>query len=51
MEDYVKMTLAERPVEGISGEHTREEIGAVLNKYSIYKDRLELCQGTGRNDT
>ncbi|HFK5594780.1 GDP-L-fucose synthase [Elizabethkingia anophelis] len=43
----IENDLLKRPVEGISGEHTREEIEAVLNKYGIYKDRLELW-GTGK---
>ena len=39
--------MNKRPVENINGSATEDEILAVLNKYGIYPDRVELW-GTGK---
>ena len=50
MEDnwtLIRQDLNRRPVESVTGEGTREEIEAVLGKYGIHADRIELW-GSGR---
>lgn len=44
--DTIKKDLDKRPVEGITGLNSEEEIKTVLSKYGIYEDRVELW-GTG----
>lgn len=43
----IRMDLDKRPVEGISGSNSNEEIAVVMNKYGIFADRVELW-GTGK---
>ncbi|MBN9313900.1 MAG: GDP-fucose synthetase [Chryseobacterium sp. 39-10] len=43
----IRKDLDKRPVEGINGTSTNEEIARILNQYGIFEDRLELW-GTGR---
>lgn len=45
--DLLKKDFDKRPVEGINGEHSIEEIKAILSKYGVYEDRVELW-GTGK---
>ncbi|MDV3752653.1 GDP-L-fucose synthase family protein [Elizabethkingia anophelis] len=45
--NIIEEDLHKRPIEGISGNHIKEDIEIILNKYGIYKDRLELW-GTGK---
>ena len=45
--DLLKKDFDKRPVEGINGEHSLEEIKAILSKYGVYEDRVELW-GTGK---
>lgn len=45
--DLLKKDFNKRPVEGINGEHSLEEIKAILSKYGVYEDRVELW-GTGK---
>jgi len=42
----IQQDFTKRPVEGIKGDASQAEILAVLNKYGIYKDHLDLW-GTG----
>lgn len=44
--EALRKDLNTRPVEGISGEASQEEIGQILAKYGIYQGRVELW-GTG----
>ncbi len=44
--DTIKKDLDKRPVEGMTGLSSEEEIKTVLSKYGIYEDRVELW-GTG----
>lgn len=43
----IQKDLNKRPVEGVTGNHTKEEITAILNKYGIFEDTLQLW-GTGK---
>lgn len=45
--ELLKKDFNKRPVEGINGEHSIEEIKAILSKYGVYEDRVELW-GTGK---
>ncbi|MFN3772700.1 GDP-L-fucose synthase family protein [Cloacibacterium normanense] len=45
--ESLKKDFNKRPVEGINGEHSLEEIKAILSKYGVYEDRVELW-GTGK---
>ena len=45
--DLLKKDFNKRPVEGINGEHSLEEIKAILSKYGVYENRVELW-GTGK---
>ena len=45
--EAVRKDLSLRPVEGVDGKATNEAILAVLAKYGIYPDRVELW-GTGK---
>ena len=45
--DLLRKDFDKRPVEGINGEHSIEEIKAILSKYGVYEDRVELW-GTGK---
>lgn len=45
--DLLKNDLNKRPVEGINGNHSIEEIKTLLAKYGIYEDKVELW-GTGK---
>ncbi|OWK98385.1 GDP-fucose synthetase [Kaistella haifensis DSM 19056] len=45
--EAIKNDLNKRPVETISGSNSNDEIEAVLNKYGIFSDRVELW-GTGK---
>ena len=42
-----KKEFEKRTGEGINGEHSLEEIKAILSKYGVYEDRVELW-GTGK---
>ncbi len=44
--ESVRKDLQTRPVEGVAGDSTEEEISNILSKYGIYPDRVELW-GTG----
>ena len=44
---FTRKDLNRRPVEGITGESTREEIEAVLGKYGVHAGKIELW-GSGR---
>lgn len=43
----VRQDLARRPVEGISGNSTRQDMESILRKYGINKERVELW-GSGK---
>lgn len=43
----LRTDINKRPVEGTSGSNSNEELEAVLNKYGIFSDRVELW-GTGK---
>ena len=45
--ELLKKDFDKRPVEGINGEHSLEEIKAILSKYGVFEDRVELW-GTGK---
>lgn len=45
--ELLKKDFNKRPVEGITGENSLEEIKDVLSKYGVYEDRVELW-GTGK---
>ena len=45
--ESLKKDFNKRPVEGINGEHSLEEIKAILAKYGVFEDRVELW-GTGK---
>lgn len=45
--ELLKNDFNKRPVEGINGEHSFEEIKDILSKYGVYEDRVELW-GTGQ---
>ncbi len=45
--DAVRRDLALRPVEGVGGDASQEEITGILAKYGIHPDRVELW-GTGK---
>ena len=45
--EALKNDLNKRPVESITGSNSNDEIEAVLNKYGIFSDRVELW-GTGK---
>ena len=45
--ELLRKDFDKRPVEGINGEHSLEEIKAILSKYGVYEDRVELW-GTGK---
>ena len=45
--EALKNDLNKRPVESITGSNSNDEIEAVLNKYGIFPDRVELW-GTGK---
>lgn len=45
--DKIQEDLNKRPVEGVTGNHTKEEITTILNKYGISEDTLQLW-GTGK---
>ena len=45
--DLLRKDFDKRPVEGINGEHSLEEIKAVLSKYGVFENRVELW-GTGK---
>ena len=45
--DLLRKDFDKRPVEGINGEHSIEEIKAILSKYGVFEDRVELW-GTGK---
>lgn len=43
----IQKDLNKRPIEGISGIISKEEITTILNKYGVFEDRVELW-GTGK---
>ena len=45
--ESLKKDFNKRPVEGINGEHSLEEIKAILSKYGVFENRVELW-GTGK---
>ena len=45
--DLLRKDFDKRPVEGINGEHSLEEIKAILAKYGVFENRVELW-GTGK---
>ena len=45
--DLLRKDFDKRPVEGINGEHSIEEIKAILSKYGVFENRVELW-GTGK---
>ncbi|GAB1346381.1 GDP-L-fucose synthase family protein [Cloacibacterium normanense] len=45
--ELLKKDFNKRPVEGINGENSFEEIKNILSKYGVYEDRVELW-GTGK---
>ena len=45
--DLLRKDFDKRPVEGINGEHSLEEIKAILSKYGVFENRVELW-GTGK---
>jgi GDP-L-fucose synthase len=45
--ELLKKDFDKRPVEGINGEHSLEEIKAILSKYGVFENRVELW-GTGK---
>ena len=45
--ELLKKDFNKRPVEGINGEHSLEEIKAILSKYGVFENRVELW-GTGK---
>jgi len=45
--DFVKKDLNKRPVEGVSGSDSDKDIIAILNKYGIYNDHIDLW-GSGK---
>lgn len=45
--ESLKKDFNKRPVEGINGEHSLEEIKAILAKYGVFENRVELW-GTGK---
>lgn len=45
--EKIQEDLNKRPVEGVTGNHTKEEITAILNKSRIFEDTLQLW-GTGK---
>ena len=45
--DLLRKDFDKRPVEGINGEHSLEEIKAILSKYGVSENRVELW-GTGK---
>ena len=45
--DLLRKDFDKRPVEGINGEHSLEEIKAILSKYGVFDNRVELW-GTGK---
>ena len=45
--DLLRKDFNKRPVEGINGEHSLEEIKAILSKYGVFENRVELW-GTGK---
>lgn len=45
--DTIKKDLNKRPIEGIDGSKTNEEILAILSKYGVTKGRVEIW-GTGK---
>ena len=45
--ELLKKDFNKRPVKGINGENTFEEIKDILAKYGVYEDRVELW-GTGK---
>lgn len=45
--DLLKKDFDKRPVEGINGEHSLEKIKAILSKYGVFENRVELW-GTGK---
>ena len=40
--DLLRKDFNKRPVEGINGEHSLEEIKAILSKYGVFENRVEL---------
>ena len=45
--ESLKKDFNKRPVEGINGENSLEEIKAILSKYGVFENRVELW-GTGK---
>ena len=45
--DLLRKDFDKRPVEGINGEHSLEEIKTILSKYGVFENRVELW-GTGK---
>ena len=45
--ELLRKDFDKRPVEGINGEHSLEEIKAILSKYGVFENRVELW-GTGK---
>ena len=45
--ESLKKDFNKRPVEGINGEHSLEEIKAILSKYGVFENRVVLW-GTGK---
>ena len=45
--DLLRKDFDKRPVEGINGEHSLEEIKAILSKYGVFENRVVLW-GTGK---
>ena len=45
--DLLRKDFNKRPVEGINGEHSLEKIKAILSKYGVFENRVELW-GTGK---
>lgn len=45
--ESLKKDFNKRPVEGINGEHSLEEIKNILSKYGVFEDKVELW-GTGK---
>ena len=45
--ELLRKDFDKRPVEGINGEHSLEEIKTILSKYGVFENRVELW-GTGK---
>lgn len=45
--ESIQKDLTKRPVEGVSGSHSKSEIESILSKYGVFENRVELW-GTGK---